>query len=333
MLRLTVSRPVCLGIKHPFGAYDLIFIIVWLLWVCWIGAPSLTRGWVCRLQSQLSLGSASHFRVRVPWDSWSHFTASDSRLPFSSPPTTRRTTVEVSLSLMLRLTVSRPVCLGIKHPSGACDQIFVSVRQLRVCSCGELSLTRGRVCRLQLLLVLARAVILGSETRGARDRILLSQIRDFPFRRFLRLAWSRWRYSIPPPHRNKVEVWVWVWVLCYDRLSAGLDSSYNFGSTEWRSPPPKVPILLFMNALLSNGLFQLVVRETCFNKTLSSNGLLRHNIKDKVYSYILHIPYQYAVPVADFMSFIRIVTWWRGLVSFAGYLTTLSRFTQPRMVG
>jgi hypothetical protein len=29
---------------------------------------------------------------------------------------------------------------------------------------------------------------------------LLSQIRDFPFRRLLRLAGSRWRYSTPPPH-------------------------------------------------------------------------------------------------------------------------------------
>jgi hypothetical protein len=43
-----------------------------------------------------------------------------------------------------------------------------------------LSLTRERVCRLQLLLVLASAVILGSESRGTRDYILLSQIRDSP---------------------------------------------------------------------------------------------------------------------------------------------------------
>jgi hypothetical protein len=36
-------------------------------------------------------------------------------------------------SLMLRPTVSQPVCLGIRHTSGAYDQIFVTVRQLRVC--------------------------------------------------------------------------------------------------------------------------------------------------------------------------------------------------------
>jgi hypothetical protein len=42
------------------------------------------------------------------------------------------------------------------------------------------SLIRGWVCRLQLLLVLASAVIPGSESRWTHDHILLSQIGDSP---------------------------------------------------------------------------------------------------------------------------------------------------------
>jgi hypothetical protein len=106
----------------------------------------------------------------------------------------------LSLSLMLRPTVSWPLCLGIKHPSEAYDQIFITVRQLRVCWCGVLSLMRGWVCHLQLLLALASTVILRCESRGTRDHILLSQIRDFPFHRLLRLTGLQWRYLILPPH-------------------------------------------------------------------------------------------------------------------------------------
>jgi hypothetical protein len=53
---------------------------------------------------------------------------------------------------------------------------------------GALSLTRGQVCRLKSLLVLASAVVFGSYSRGTRGHILLSQILDFPFRRLLRFA-------------------------------------------------------------------------------------------------------------------------------------------------
>jgi hypothetical protein len=88
----------------------------------------------------------------------------------------------------------------MKHPSGAYDWIFIALRLLRVCWYSALSLTRGRVCNLLLLLALASAVIFGFESRGTCEHILLSQIRDFSIRRLLRLAGLRWRYSIPPPY-------------------------------------------------------------------------------------------------------------------------------------
>jgi hypothetical protein len=77
------------------------------------------------------------------------------------------------LLLILRPTFSRPVCVEIKHTSGAYDQIFITIRQLRVWLCGTLSLTRVRIYCLQLLLVFASAVIFGHDSRD--------HIRDFLF--------------------------------------------------------------------------------------------------------------------------------------------------------
>jgi hypothetical protein len=73
--------------------------------------------------------------------------------------------------------------------------------QLRSSSRGEPSLTRGLVCVLCMLLDLTGVVFLGSKSLGTRDHISLSQIWDFPFRRLLRLAGSRWMYPTPLPHR------------------------------------------------------------------------------------------------------------------------------------
>jgi hypothetical protein len=100
-------------------------------------------------------------------------------------------------------SISKSWC---RAPSGAHDQIFVIVWQLRSCFCEAPSLTRGQVCLLYMLLALASAVLLGSESLGTRDHILLSQFWDFPFRRLLRLAGSRWRYSTPPPHGSLLKL-------------------------------------------------------------------------------------------------------------------------------
>jgi hypothetical protein len=69
------------------------------------------------------------------------------------------------------------ICLWLPESKLCYDRL--SVGQW-ACWCGAPCLTRGRVCRLQLMLALASAIILGSECRGTHDHILLSQIRDCP---------------------------------------------------------------------------------------------------------------------------------------------------------
>jgi hypothetical protein len=90
-------------------------------------------------------------------------------------------TTNVRVRVTLRLAVYRKsVHLGDK-PIETHDQ--QSVFQMNTCGHSPYetsSLTRGWACRLQLLLALSSAVILGSESRGTHDHILLSQIRDSP---------------------------------------------------------------------------------------------------------------------------------------------------------
>jgi hypothetical protein len=66
------------------------------------------------------------------------------------------------VEVKLRRTVSRPVCLVVRDPSGTRDQFVflleIFFRHLRVCYFVGPSLTRGRVCNLLLLLVLASEV-------------------------------------------------------------------------------------------------------------------------------------------------------------------------------
>jgi hypothetical protein len=146
-----------------FRTHDQILSLSFLQWqlLCCSScrAPSLTRGRVCNLQCNRWL-----VRSLTIWPShlrpWSPFVAS-----------------YVEVAVNLRPTVSRPVCPGVRRPSGTRDQfcflVEISFRQLRLCYFVAPSLTRGRVCNLlvQLLLGLTRAVTLGSKSRRTHGHI------------------------------------------------------------------------------------------------------------------------------------------------------------------
>jgi hypothetical protein len=64
--------------------------------------------------------------------------------------------------------------LCVQHPSGAHDQIFITVRQLLVCWHEAPPLVKGWICSLQLLLSLASAAMLGSESHMTHDHVCIA---------------------------------------------------------------------------------------------------------------------------------------------------------------
>jgi hypothetical protein len=81
--------------------------------------------------------------------------------------------VQVQVQVVLQPTVSRQVCLGVGPPSGAHDQIFITVGHLLSSCFGAPSLTRGRVCNL----LIQFAVTLRSKSRRTHDHTLLPHLR------------------------------------------------------------------------------------------------------------------------------------------------------------
>jgi hypothetical protein len=73
-------------------------------------------------------------------------------------------------------SVSQLVGLGVEPHLGLMTRYVLLFDSYGFVFCGAPSLTRGRVFLLYMLLDLAGAVFLGSESRGTRYHILLSQI-------------------------------------------------------------------------------------------------------------------------------------------------------------
>jgi hypothetical protein len=115
MLRSTVSRLVCVGIKHHLGLTTR-----FLLLSDSCRFVNVRRSLRTRLSFTIAAGlrQRSHSRVRVALDSKPYLTVSDSRLPLSSPPTTRRATVDEFDPASTR-DMSAPTQDGIYKPSTA----------------------------------------------------------------------------------------------------------------------------------------------------------------------------------------------------------------------
>jgi hypothetical protein len=142
---------------------------------------------VCSVITRRSLATVSNNR-----DS----SASRAQVLTSQPSLQSGTKVKVKVKVTLRLTVSESVSLGVEPHLGLMTRYLLLFDSFGLVFVGR-PLWREDGWLFYMLLALASVVFLRSESPGTRDHILLSQIRDFPLRRLLRLTWSRWMYSTP----------------------------------------------------------------------------------------------------------------------------------------
>jgi hypothetical protein len=100
-----------------------------------------------------------------------------------SPPTASDSDCKSKSKLCYDLrSVGQSVLVSGTHRKPMIRSSLLS-REIQICWYGAPYLTRGRVCTLQLLLSLAKAIILGSGSRRTHDHILLPQIYIFIFPR------------------------------------------------------------------------------------------------------------------------------------------------------
>jgi hypothetical protein len=147
VLQLTVIRPVCLGVRHPSGAHDEMFVTLSSASLDVVHPFRPKKKFIaynCRWSRH-----SSHSWIRVPRDSQTYFIVSGRDSPnlqaveqfhptdlvssydppgcdiLSIRPTSTRLSFSVEIEVTLRLTASQSVCLGIEHPCGTCDQMLL----------------------------------------------------------------------------------------------------------------------------------------------------------------------------------------------------------------
>jgi hypothetical protein len=106
--------------------------------------------------------------------------------------------VRSSSEFFLRPTDSRPVCLGIRPPFGAHDQIYLSLlfssdHYFILLSMAS-SLTRKRVCSLECVHSLVRSLTTNNHTLPSHPRLCSLSVASYDSQGL------RWKYSNPPPH-------------------------------------------------------------------------------------------------------------------------------------
>jgi hypothetical protein len=166
-------------------------------------------------------------------------------VPFSSPSTTRRATVELFDPASTRLSVSESeshITTDGQSASPSWNKAPIWGLRLGFYYCQTVAgvLMWGAVSdeRMGLSFTIAPGPRQRSHFQvpvplGLVNHILLSQIQDFPFRRLLPLAGLRWRYSNPPPHDCPVTTH-----LLYDTTR-----------TAYKTPLPTVLLLLIVYSL------------------------------------------------------------------------------------